>query len=244
GRGGAPRRPGGAPPLHHRGGIRARRRPARDARARWPGRPGRRRARSAACAARRGGRCAGAPDARCRRARVADVRAFATLRYEKRGAVAVVTLDRPEVLNAYDVAMRDDLYAALAAADEAPEVRALVLAGRGPAFSTGGDVREFGTAPSPFIARAVRWRRDVWGRRSRSPAAGRASIRPRSRPRAAPCAARTTSRSRPASPLSGDSRSRYKAGRERGLLPLHPGGHRARAGGAGVRGRPLHLRRD
>src|SRR5204863_295383 len=34
----------------------------------------------------------------------------------------------------------------------------------GAAFSTGGDVREFGSAPSPFIARAVRWRRDVWGR--------------------------------------------------------------------------------
>jgi len=68
------------------------------------------------------------------------VRAFATLRYEKRGAVAVVTLDRPEVLNAYDVAMRDELYAALGAADEDPELRALVLTGRGPAFSTGGDV--------------------------------------------------------------------------------------------------------
>src|SRR5438093_156769 len=54
--------------------------------------------------------------------------------------------------------------AALGAADEDPEVRALVFGGRGPAFSTGGDVREFGSAPSPFIARAVRWRRDVWGR--------------------------------------------------------------------------------
>src|SRR5207247_1609904 len=92
-----------------------------------------------------------------RGARVAGGRAFATLRYEKRGTVAIVTLDRPEVLNAYDVAMRDDLYAALGAADEDPELRALVLAGRGPAFSTGGDVREFGSAPSPFIAPPVRW---------------------------------------------------------------------------------------
>jgi enoyl-CoA hydratase/carnithine racemase len=95
---------------------------------------------------------------------VADVRPFATIRYEKRGAVAVVTLDRPAVLNAYDVGMRDDLFAALGAADDDPDVRALVLRGSGPAFSSGGDVREFGTAPSPSVARAVRWRRDVWGR--------------------------------------------------------------------------------
>ena len=92
------------------------------------------------------------------------MRPFATLRYAKRGAVAIITLDRPEKLNAYNVAMRDDLYEALGAADADPDVRALVLRGRGRAFSTGGDVSEFGTAPSPLIARMVRWRRDVWGR--------------------------------------------------------------------------------
>jgi enoyl-CoA hydratase len=95
---------------------------------------------------------------------VARVRAFATVRYAKRGAVALVTLDRPEKRNAYNVAMRDDLWAVLGAVDEDPEVRAVVLAGYGPAFSTGGDVSEFGSAPSPSVARAVRWRRDVWGR--------------------------------------------------------------------------------
>jgi enoyl-CoA hydratase len=95
---------------------------------------------------------------------VAGVRPFATLRYERRGAIAIVTLDRPHVLNAYDVAMRDDLYAVLGAADDDPGVRALVLRGRGRAFSSGGDLNEFGTAPSPLAARTVRWRRDVWGR--------------------------------------------------------------------------------
>jgi enoyl-CoA hydratase len=94
---------------------------------------------------------------------MARVRPFATLRYEKHGAVAVVSLDRPEVLNAYNVAMRDDLHAVLGAVDTDPEVRALVLRGRGRAFSAGGDVREFGAAPSPLAARSVRWRRDVWG---------------------------------------------------------------------------------
>ncbi len=92
------------------------------------------------------------------------MRPFATLRYERRGAIAFVTLDRPAKLNAYDTAMRDDLYAVLGAADDDPAVRVLVLRGRGPAFSTGGDLAEFGTAPSPYVARAVRWQRDVWGR--------------------------------------------------------------------------------
>ena len=95
---------------------------------------------------------------------MARVTRFATVRYEKRGPVAIVTLDRPRTLNAYNMAMRDDLYAVFGAADEDPEVRALVLRGRGRAFSTGGDLTEFGTAPSPLVAREVRWRRDVWGR--------------------------------------------------------------------------------
>lgn len=95
---------------------------------------------------------------------MADMTRLATVEFEKRGAIARVTLDRPEKLNAYDVQMRDDLYAVLGAIDDDPEVRVCVLRGRGRAFSTGGDVAEFGRAPSPVIARAVRFRRDVWGR--------------------------------------------------------------------------------
>jgi enoyl-CoA hydratase/carnithine racemase len=84
--------------------------------------------------------------------------------YEKRGAVGWVTLNRPDQLNAYNVAMRDGLFGALSAIQDDDEVRAMVLSGAGSAFSTGGDLREFGTAPSPVIARWVRFRRDVWGR--------------------------------------------------------------------------------
>src|SRR5262249_44069166 len=58
----------------------------------------------------------------------------------------------------------DDLFAVLDAADRDPEVRALVLRGAGRAFSSGGDLAEFGSAPSPVVARAVRFQRDVWGR--------------------------------------------------------------------------------
>lgn len=84
--------------------------------------------------------------------------------YEKRDGIAWVTLNRPDRLNAYNVAMRDDLFAALNAVHADPGVRAMVLAGAGPAFSTGGDVSEFGQAPSPTAARWIRFRRDVWGR--------------------------------------------------------------------------------
>lgn len=79
------------------------------------------------------------------------------------GRVAIVTLNRPERMNAYDRAMRDGLYEALTAVRDSPGVRALLLCGNGPAFSTGGDVREFGSTPSPTRAREVRWLRDVWG---------------------------------------------------------------------------------
>src|SRR5712692_11514809 len=94
---------------------------------------------------------------------------FSTIRFEKRGPIAWITLNRPRQLNAYNVAMRDDLFGALSAIHDDPEVRAMVLAGAGPAFSTGGDVSEFGTAPSPVVARWVRFRRDVWGLLRRLP---------------------------------------------------------------------------
>jgi enoyl-CoA hydratase/carnithine racemase len=88
---------------------------------------------------------------------------FTTVLYEKEGPLAIVALNRPAMLNAYNVQMRDDLYQVLRAVRDDPEVRVMILRGEGPAFSTGGDVSEFGSAPSPIGAREVRWRRDVWG---------------------------------------------------------------------------------
>lgn len=78
------------------------------------------------------------------------------------GAIATITLNRPGVLNAYNVEMRDGMYEALRAVRDDPEVRAVVLQGNGRAFCTGGDLREFGHT-LPAVARAARWRRDVWG---------------------------------------------------------------------------------
>ena len=86
------------------------------------------------------------------------------------GRVAIVTLNRPGRLNAYDIAMRDGLYDALLAVRDDPAVRAVVVHGNGRAFCAGGDLVEFGSAPSPTRAREVRWLRDVWGALWRLPA--------------------------------------------------------------------------
>ena len=98
---------------------------------------------------------------------------FDTLLYTKEegveGAVAHISLNRPQVLNAYNIQMRDDFSEALAAAADDPEVRSLLVSGQGRAFCAGADLTEFGTAPSQTAARRVRWERDVWGRLSTFP---------------------------------------------------------------------------
>jgi len=84
--------------------------------------------------------------------------------YEKLENIAWVTLNRPERLNAYNTEMRDSLFEVLSAIYDDPDICAMVLTGAGGSFSTGGDVSEFGQAPSPTAARWIRFRRDVWGR--------------------------------------------------------------------------------
>ncbi|MCI0845272.1 MAG: enoyl-CoA hydratase/isomerase family protein [Chloroflexi bacterium] len=88
---------------------------------------------------------------------------FETLLFQKVGAVAHISLDRPQVVNAYNIQMRDDFSEALSAVQLDPEVRALLITGEGRGFCAGADLTEFGSAPSQVIARRVRWERDVWG---------------------------------------------------------------------------------
>ena len=84
--------------------------------------------------------------------------------FEKRGGVAILTLNRPEVINAFDTRMRDDLFSALGAAGDDPDVGAALIRGAGErGFCVGADLSEFGSAPSQTIARQVRWERDLWG---------------------------------------------------------------------------------
>ena len=84
--------------------------------------------------------------------------------YSKSGAVAHIVLNRPRVMNAYNVQMRDELFFTLEAVRDDPDVRVAVISGAGErAFCAGADLTEFGTAPSQIIARQVRWERDIWG---------------------------------------------------------------------------------
>ena len=87
-----------------------------------------------------------------------------TVLLDKAGAVAVVTLNRPAVINAFNVQMRDDLYSTLEAVRDDPDVRSILITGAGDrGFCAGADLTEFGTAPSQTVARQVRWERDLWG---------------------------------------------------------------------------------
>jgi len=61
--------------------------------------------------------------------------------YEPRGAVALVTLNRPEVLNSFNKALRLELAASLTRAAADPAVSAVVLAATGRAFSAGADLK-------------------------------------------------------------------------------------------------------
>jgi enoyl-CoA hydratase len=89
---------------------------------------------------------------------------FKTLIYEKKDYIAYVTLNRPESLNVYNIEMRDDLYQVLGAIRDDSEVRVAIFKGAGEkAFCAGADLSEFLTAPSPVVARQVRFGRDVWG---------------------------------------------------------------------------------
>ena len=89
---------------------------------------------------------------------------FETIIYSKEDSIAHIALNRPRVLNAHNMQMRDDLYQVLRAIRDDTDIRCVILRGEGErAFCTGADLTEFGTAPSRVMARQVRWERDLWG---------------------------------------------------------------------------------
>jgi enoyl-CoA hydratase/carnithine racemase len=63
-----------------------------------------------------------------------------TVLYEKQRHGVLITLNRPNVLNAINKKLLDDLDSALAEAETDPEIRAVVITGAGRAFSAGEDI--------------------------------------------------------------------------------------------------------
>lgn len=67
-----------------------------------------------------------------------------TTRYEVRDQVAIITLDRPDHLNALTVEMREALGTHFETAGRDPDVRAVLLQASGRAFCASGDVNKMG----------------------------------------------------------------------------------------------------
>ncbi len=67
-----------------------------------------------------------------------------TVLFEQQGAVALLTLNRPEKLNALNYATNDRLSSLLDQIEDDPSIAAVILTGAGDrAFSAGGDIHEF-----------------------------------------------------------------------------------------------------
>lgn len=67
---------------------------------------------------------------------------YETITYEKSEGVAIITLNRPDVLNAVNEKMGQELLDSLSAAERDSEVRCVVITGKGRAFCAGEDIQD------------------------------------------------------------------------------------------------------
>ncbi|KOX26945.1 MULTISPECIES: enoyl-CoA hydratase [unclassified Streptomyces] len=67
---------------------------------------------------------------------------YETILVEREDRVALVTLDRPEVLNALDLRVMEEVVAAFEELDRDPGVGCVVLTGSAKAFAAGADIKE------------------------------------------------------------------------------------------------------
>jgi enoyl-CoA hydratase len=74
---------------------------------------------------------------------------FETIRVERQGRIAILTLDRPQTLNALNLALMQETVTALRTLDRDPDVGAIVITGSAKAFAAGADVKEM--APKNYL---------------------------------------------------------------------------------------------
>jgi enoyl-CoA hydratase/carnithine racemase len=79
---------------------------------------------------------------------------FSTILYDIDGAVATITMNRPDMANAQDTTLIDELDAAFDLADADDDIRVVVLAGAGKHFSSGHDLKAIvgGEAADAWVA--------------------------------------------------------------------------------------------
>lgn len=76
-----------------------------------------------------------------------------TIEVQRSGKAGIIFLNRPERLNALTVEMAEEIEEALRELDSDPQVRVIVITGRGKAFSAGADVREMSNMPVEEVMR-------------------------------------------------------------------------------------------
>ena len=67
---------------------------------------------------------------------------YKTITLEKEDGIAILTLNRPETLNAWNSEMQTDAVAAIEEVEQDNAAKVLIITGAGRAFSSGGDVRQ------------------------------------------------------------------------------------------------------
>lgn len=87
---------------------------------------------------------------------MAEYEHYQAISVQKSGGVATVTMKRPEVLNAINVRMRQELEDVWGKIAADSEVNAVVLTGAGRAFCAGGDIREMNTGEAFLHADPMR----------------------------------------------------------------------------------------
>ncbi len=83
---------------------------------------------------------------------------FQNVIYERRDAIAYLTLNRPDKLNALNASLIADLQDALDVVAADPEVRVAIITGAGRAFSAGFDINPDPGSPGPHDGPPDKWR--------------------------------------------------------------------------------------
>src|SRR2546425_7309112 len=78
---------------------------------------------------------------------------YDTILYEKKGKIAHITLNRPQILNAYNDTMGDELLQAHREFDQDDDLHVLILSGAGRAFCSGADVKQRQLRPRDELKR-------------------------------------------------------------------------------------------